>query len=58
MVHGHVALDVLFLIAQASDLHLSLLHATDYGLLVGSHIHQSCLVVLVIPLKMSVQISS
>ena len=58
MIDRHVTLDVFLLVTQASDLHLPLLHATDDGFLVGTHVHKSCLVVgvalIVDPLEMGI----
>ena len=56
MVDRHVALHVLFLIAETSDLHLPLLHTSDDGFLMGSHVHQSCLVVRVVLIVDTMQV--
>ena len=45
---GHVTLDILLLIAQTSDLHLSLLHAADDCLLVGTHTHDRVLIIVLV----------
>ena len=39
MIYSHGSLHVFLLIAETSDLHLTLLHTTNYGLLMSSHIH-------------------